>query len=163
MEIKADRRPAHREALDQDALDEFVGGEARERRVKGQHDGAVEPGRGQQPQFSRPRDSWNNGSPGLKKARGCGSKVSAAAGRPSALARLRSRDHRLVAAVHAVEIADRDDGAAQGSSGAISRTTRKFFVGIGLAMVNDGYDCRTGGAVRTSRKVKRSGALAAPA
>ncbi len=60
----------------------------------------------------------NSGSFGLKKARGCGSKVSAAAGRPSALARRDGgADHGAVAAVHAVEIADGDDRAPQGVIG----------------------------------------------
>ena len=52
MEIKADRRAADREPLDQDALDEFLGGEAGKRRVEGEHDRAVEPGRGEEPQFA---------------------------------------------------------------------------------------------------------------
>ena len=58
--------------------------------------------------------SRNSGSCGRKKLRGWGSKVRAAAGppeRPGAAAR--RRDHGAVAAMHAVEIADGDDGARQ--------------------------------------------------
>ena len=64
--------------------------------------------------LSRSLESWNSVSCGRKKIRGCGVKVSAAALRPSALARVeRGADHRAVAAVHAVEIADRHHGAVQ--------------------------------------------------
>ena len=51
MEIEADRDAGDREPLDQDALDEFLGAERRQRRVEAQHDRAVEPGRRQQPQL----------------------------------------------------------------------------------------------------------------
>ena len=56
----------------------------------------------------------NSGSCGRRKLRGWGSKVSAAAGRAErAGARARRRDHRPVALMHAVEIADGDDRARQ--------------------------------------------------
>ena len=56
----------------------------------------------------------NSGWSGLKKARGCGSKVSAAAGRPSAVrAGHRGADHRAMAAMHALEIAHRDHRAPE--------------------------------------------------
>ena len=44
MEIKANHRPAHREAIDQDAGDELLGGEVRQCLIECQHNGAVEPG-----------------------------------------------------------------------------------------------------------------------
>ena len=57
--------------------------------------------------FERSSVSRNSGSSGRKKPRGCGSKVSAAAGRPSVLAaRQRRCDDGAMAAVHPVEIAD---------------------------------------------------------
>ena len=51
MEIEADRRAADAEPPDQNLLDELLGRGRGERRVEGQHDRAVEPGRGQQPQL----------------------------------------------------------------------------------------------------------------
>ena len=55
-----------------------------------------------------------SGTSGRKTFRGCGSKVSASAGTPrrSASSSARSK-HRLMAAMHAVEIADRHHAAAQ--------------------------------------------------
>ena len=51
MEIEADRDAGDREPVEQDALDEFLGAQRRQRRVEAQHDRAVEPGRRQQPQL----------------------------------------------------------------------------------------------------------------
>ena len=51
MEIEADRRAADAEAADQDALDEILRRGGGERGVEGHDDGAVEPGRRQQPQL----------------------------------------------------------------------------------------------------------------
>ena len=52
MKIKADRRAADGEPLDQNPFDELLGGEAGERRVEGEHDRAVEAGRGEEPQLA---------------------------------------------------------------------------------------------------------------
>ena len=51
MEVEADRRPAYREAFDQDAADEFIGGKPCQRGVECEHDRAVEAARGEEPQF----------------------------------------------------------------------------------------------------------------
>ncbi len=70
--------------------------------------------------------SRNDGSSGRKKLRGCGSKVSAAAGRcggPRALDR--RADHRAVAAMHAVEIADGDHRAGAAGRGPARRRARR--------------------------------------
>ena len=51
MEVEADHRAADGEPVHQDALDELLGAEARQRGVEGEQDRAVEPGRGQQPEL----------------------------------------------------------------------------------------------------------------
>ena len=57
----------------------------------------------------------NGGASGAKNSRGCGSKVSTPSGAPCRGARPAGRvDHRLVADMHAVEVADGDAGAAVG-------------------------------------------------
>ena len=114
MEIEADRNAGDRQPLDQDARDEVLGRELGQRRVEPQHDGAVEPGRRQQPQLRplvgqaeqrlvRPEEAARVRLEGERRGR--------PAERLGALQR--SRDHGAVAAVHAVEIADGDHGAAQ--------------------------------------------------
>ena len=58
--------------------------------------------------------SRNMKGAGAKTSRGCGSKVSITAGTPRALACAFSRvEHRLVAAMHAIERADGDHGALE--------------------------------------------------
>ena len=47
MKVKADHRPAHCKPLEQYAGNKLLGGEARQRCIEGEHDGAVEPGRGE--------------------------------------------------------------------------------------------------------------------
>ena len=47
MKVEADHRPAHRKPLEQYAGNKLLGGEARQRCIEGEHDGAVEPGRGE--------------------------------------------------------------------------------------------------------------------
>ena len=64
----------------------------------------------------------NSGSSGLKKARGCGSKVMRRRRPPERLrALLRGRDHGLMAAMNAVEIADGDDRAKEGTDRLMGR------------------------------------------
>ena len=53
-----------------------------------------------------------------KNSRGCGSKVSTAGGRrKSSAASHEPKEHRLVAAMHAVEVADRQRDRAVGAGG----------------------------------------------
>ena len=95
-------------------LDECLGPEPGQRGVEAQHDHPVETGRGQEPQLVARVGQAEQRLLRLEKARGCGSKVNAAAGRPSSSARAaRGRDHRLMTPVHPVEIADGHHGAAQ--------------------------------------------------
>ena len=70
-------------ALDQDAADEFLGADRPASAAsKVSTIGAVEPGRSEQAQLAAPRRSAGTAARcGRKKPRGCGSKVSAAAGR----------------------------------------------------------------------------------
>ena len=130
------------------------------RRVESQHDRAVEPGRGQQPQFG--------GLVGQPEQRLAGVEESARMRLEGQRRRrpaerraraLRRRDHGLMAAMDAIEIADGDDRAAQrfdGAPGAPSRTTRKVFVGIGASMVKNRLFARRR-CRRTPRKVKHRG------
>ena len=118
MKIKADRRAAHGEPLDQDPFDELLGGEAGKRRVEGEHDRAVEAGRGEEPQLAglvgqaeqrlvRIEEGARMRLEGQRRRRPA-QRLGAANG---------GADHGAVAAVHAVEIADGDDRAAQGVIG----------------------------------------------
>ena len=78
-----------------------------------------------------------------KKARGCGSKVSMMQGTLQVLGlRARRRQHRLVAAVHAVEIADRHDAALPG----FGKRRR------GVATL---VQCLSGGHARSARPAER--------
>ena len=114
MKVEADRRAADAEAADQDALDEIVRRGSREPASNVMTMAPSSPLAASRRSLLRSLESWNSVSCGRKNSRGCGVKVSAAALRPSALARLkRGADHRAVAAVHAVEIADRHHGAVQ--------------------------------------------------
>ena len=71
--------------------------------------------------FSGAGVSRKSGRP-EKKARGCGSKVSMMQGDAEMLGLgARRREHRLVAAMHAVEIADRHDAAAPGVGQVVER------------------------------------------
>ena len=68
----------------------------------------------------------NRGFSGAKNLRGCGSKVSTAAGaRRARASRDRDLDQRPMAAVDAVEIADRQDRAAQGRRHGARRRGRR--------------------------------------
>ena len=51
MKIEADDDAGDGEASDQNARDEILGRQTRQRRVEAQHDRAVEPGGGQEPQL----------------------------------------------------------------------------------------------------------------
>ena len=82
MEVEADHRAGDGEPLDQDALDEFLGATGppapRRRSARSRRRARSPPAAA----AWRPREvSWNEGSSGWKKLRGCGSKVSTAAGR----------------------------------------------------------------------------------
>ena len=112
MEIEADRRAADAEHADQDAGDEILGRGGRERGVEAHDDGAVEPGGGQEAQLVALGGELEQGVLRAEEGarmRGEGERrrlapelVGARAGGP---------DHGAVAAVHAVEIADRNHGA----------------------------------------------------
>ena len=118
MEIEADHGAGDGEPLDQDALDEILGAERRQRGVEGQHDRAVEPGRRQQPQLVALVGEPEQRLVGPEEAarmRLEGQRRRRPAQRRGALAR--GRDHRPVAAMHAVEIADGDHRAAQRVAG----------------------------------------------
>ncbi len=95
--------------------------------------------------LSRSLESWNSVSCGRRNSRGCGAKVKAAALRPSlAGAREGGADHGAVAAMHAVEIADRHHGAVQRPDiDRARRATWKAFAGWpGLFMGRPGYGRR---------------------
>ena len=105
--------PADGKTSEQNARDELRRGKTGEGGIERQYDRAIEPGCGEQPQL-RPLVREPEQRLLREKNAGWGSNVSAAAGRWSVARTLdRSRDHRAMAAMHPVEIADRDDGAAQ--------------------------------------------------
>src|SRR5665213_1444731 len=114
MEIETDGRAADAEAPDQNVLDKISGGGGGKLGVEIHHDGAIEPARRQQPQpvavarqleqrvlrpQEQPRMRREGQSRGLAPER-LGACASGA-------------DHSAMAAVHAVEIADRHNGAMQ--------------------------------------------------
>ncbi len=114
MKVKADGRSAHGETLDQDAPDEIFRGKVCQRLVERKHNGAVQPGGSEQAQFGRRVGQPEQRFGGMEE----GSRVRLEGqrrGRPAKrLGPLpRRRDHRLMAAVHAVEIADGDDRAGK--------------------------------------------------
>ncbi len=114
MEIEADRHATDRELIDQNTADEVFRRESSQCRIEPQHDGAVEVGAGEQAQLGAlvgeaeerrlgPEDAaWMRLESHRRR-------------RPAerAGARKRRRDHGAVTAVHAVEIADGDDGAGE--------------------------------------------------
>ena len=109
MEVEADHGAGDGEAVDQNALDEVLGAEPRQRRVEGEHDRAVEPGRGQQPELGGLRGEVERG---LVRAEERARMRLEGEHRRRPVRRLgalhRRADHRAVAAMHAVEIADGD-------------------------------------------------------
>ena len=114
MKIESGDDAGHREALHQHALDEFAGGKIGERGVEGQHDGAVEARAGEQPQLlalvAQPEQRIVGTEIAarmrLERERRGRHRQRARAGDGLA-------DHRAMAAMHAVEIADRDHRALE--------------------------------------------------
>ena len=128
MEIKADHGAADVEAPDQDAADEFFRRQARQRRVEGQDDRPVEPGRSQQPQFGALVGQAEQRLGGIEE--GARMRLESQHGRrlAEALGAIqRGGNHRLVAAMDAVEIAHGDDGAAQRAVGRVIAHDEKAF------------------------------------
>jgi len=82
MKVVADRYSADPEPLDQVMVNEILRRGSGPGLVEGHHDSAGEPGSSQQPQLSGLVGEPELGLFGLKKLRGCGSKVTASAGRP---------------------------------------------------------------------------------
>src|SRR6516225_10918643 len=118
MKVKADGRAANGEAVYKDALDEIFSAQLSEVGIEGQHNRAVEPGGGEQAQFG--------GFGGEPEQRFVGIEERARmrfegerGGRLTERAPPRQcrRDHRLMAAMHSVEIADGDGGAAERLAG----------------------------------------------
>ena len=159
MKVEPDRDPAHTEAPDQDFRHELLGRQAGERRIEGQHHRAVEPGRGQQPQFL----------PLIGQPEQC-------LVRPEIAARMRLQrqdrgrlarrggarhgkiDDGAVAAMHAVEIADRDHGAAQlFDFGPIVTDHHKWLLANGLRHRELRLHFAAGRTVSTRRRRKSSG------
>src|SRR4029077_7084555 len=118
MKVEADRRAADGEAVDKNALDEIFGSQFGKVGVEGQHNRAVEPGGGEQAQFggfgSEPEQWFIGIEEGTRmRLEGERSRRLAEHARP----RQGRRDHRLVAAMHPVEIADSDRRAAERFAG----------------------------------------------
>ena len=132
MEIEPDGRAANAEPADQDSRDELLGRQRGEIGIEGEHQRAIEARGGEQ-----------------AKLRGLVGETKHRIGRPQQLARVRlerdgdcrsvefSRacncriDHRAVAAVHAVEIADRRDRATK------LRDTRRVIAGTSMGLVGE--------------------------
>ena len=112
MKIEADGRTANAEPADQDARDELLRRQRGERGVEGEHQRAVEAGGGEQAQLrgligqAKHRIGRAQQLARMRLERD-GDRRSAERGR----ARDRRIDHGAMAAVHAVEIADRRDRA----------------------------------------------------
>src|SRR5579872_1315347 len=109
MKIKTDRGPADGEAVDKNARDEILSGEFGKLGVKVQHDRTVEAGSGEQAQFGGFGREPEQRFVGMKESarmrfEGERGRGLAEPTRP----RQRGSDHCLVAAMHAVEIADGD-------------------------------------------------------
>ena len=118
MEVEADHGAGDGKALDQDALDKIFRRKAGQRRVEGEHDRAVEAGRGQKAQFGRLVGQPEQRRAGIEEGarmRLEGQRRRRPAQRPGQIQR--RADHGAMAAMHAVEIADGDHGATQGVIG----------------------------------------------
>jgi hypothetical protein len=114
MKIKADGDAGDRKAADQNARNEVLRGKACERGVEAQHDRAAEPGRGQKPQLRALVGQPEQRLLGAKENAGMRLEGQRCRFPPEGFgARERRRDHGAVAAMHAVEIADGDDGAVE--------------------------------------------------
>ena len=114
MEVEPDRHAGGTEAVHQDAADEILRRQARERGVEGQDHGAVEAGGGEQAQLValvgepeqrhvRPKKCARMRLEGERRRRGA----------QVARARHRRRDDGAMAAMHAVEIADGEHRALE--------------------------------------------------
>ena len=118
MKVEADHGPADAEPPDQNIADELIRGQARQSCVKGQDDRTIEPGRGEQPQLgvlvgqAKQRLAGMEEGPRMRLEGQHRGRLAEATG-----AILRSRDHRLMAAMDAVEVAHGDDGAVQRAIG----------------------------------------------
>src|ERR1700730_5931342 len=114
MEVEADYHTADGKAREQDARDEFLRGKTGKCSVEAQHDRAVEPCSGEKPQFRPLLRKPEQCLVRAKNAPRLGLDGEHCRGYAEHLRTLeRGGDHRAVAAMHAVEIADRDDSAAQ--------------------------------------------------
>ena len=114
MKIEADGGTADAEAADQNARDEILRRRSGERAVERHDDGAVEPRGREQPQlvaFARQLEQRVLRPQEQARVRREGQSRGLAAKRLRAL--LRCSDDGAMTAMHAVEIADRHDGAAQ--------------------------------------------------
>ena len=118
MEIEADGDALHREPADEDARDEILGGKRGERLVEREHQRAVEPARREQPQLGRfvgepeQRAVRAQEPPRMRLERQRDRRAAERFG-----ATHRGGDHGAMTAVHAVEIADRDDAAFERGQG----------------------------------------------
>ena len=112
-EIVADHHVAHAEPLHQHALDERLGRQAARAASKRTTTATSSPSASSSASLRGSGVRRKCGLSGWKNSRGCGSKTMAPAGAavPPRLADGR-RDQRLVAPVHAVEVADRQHAAA---------------------------------------------------
>ena len=136
MKVEADRSPADREALDQNAADEFLRGKACQRRVESQYDRTVEPGGGEQPQFSgligQPKQRFGGLEEGTRM-RLQGQRRGRTRQRLGAIER--RRDDGFMAAMDAIEIADRVICRVIGRTIAHDAETLRHLDYVGLTLV----------------------------
>src|SRR6185312_5678680 len=122
MKVEADRRPADAQSPDQDPLDEVLCRCARELRVKTHDHRAVEARGGQQAQLvvlTREGEQRLLWAEEFARMRREGQRRRLAP--EAACAGKRRADHRAMAAMHAVEIADCDHSTLQRAGVAFSR------------------------------------------
>ena len=165
MKVKADRRPAHGEALDQDAArriprrSSFASAASKVSTMA-----PSSPVAASSRNLAASSVSRNSGSPGLKKVRGCGSKVSAAAGREApapAPAPPRSRPYGRDGRRRNCRWRRPRHATRHARISATSRTMRKLFVGIGATMVKNTLFGSPVRCRRRRRKVKHAQPAAA--
>jgi hypothetical protein len=105
--VPSDEQPRRAQAMDDVGLDETLSGERRQRRVEARHVYAAHARGGHQLQLvAQPREPRRCGCRGEKLARMRLEGEHASIEPQFARARHRAREHRLMAAVHAVEIAN---------------------------------------------------------
>ena len=114
MEVVADHRAADPVAIDEHARDEVGGFERGERAIELHHDGAVECGGREEPELgvaiAEPKQRL------VRREEGARMRIEGEHRRRAAepaRAGNRSGDHRAMAAMHALEIADRDHRASE--------------------------------------------------